>query len=437
MIDRISLNGCRYIVSDDRPLLEETCRLLSIPILWIRTRGRKFYLRLWGRYKGRRPQVSQVSRSVTPSAKRLIVVVAIGITVPSVTSVTPVTGQIDPISARSEPIVERCRGYSVTVPEHAENISPATKRLNALSQVSRCPCARARIYTRWNNITEYHKSIDDRIPSLARGIPQPLPRTSSYDPIPPRYAILSRTSPTPRYRSISSYLTVRYTTVRGLDCTPSKIFADPVSFSGDLRLPQTIKTAQFLLSKLLEHHSYDVGNHYVIRRFLSQVPVTYITRCGQLNLISPLRFLRHTAILDTLKTPLSRERALCHPYVQIRTTLPIRSSTDSDLQTKVRNFFCRDATHSTYDLCYVFDMDAEMGDVTNRYSSVEVDRVYSPSHPIRQGSGGDRSGSILLLRSARQVSRSQGELFQEVVPYSRLRSLGGQGDGRARRESVG
>ena len=51
MIDRISLNGCRYIVDESGSSIEDFCHRNKIPLAWIRYKWGKYYLRLWGRYK--------------------------------------------------------------------------------------------------------------------------------------------------------------------------------------------------------------------------------------------------------------------------------------------------------------------------------------------------------------------------------------------------
>ena len=53
VVDRISLNGKRYIAAEDRGSLEDFCRVTGIPEAWIRwsEKHKKHYLRLWGRYK--------------------------------------------------------------------------------------------------------------------------------------------------------------------------------------------------------------------------------------------------------------------------------------------------------------------------------------------------------------------------------------------------
>ena len=55
MINRISLNGCRYVVSTRISDLREYCRKYNIKDGWIRfsLKNNKYYLRLWGRYKHR------------------------------------------------------------------------------------------------------------------------------------------------------------------------------------------------------------------------------------------------------------------------------------------------------------------------------------------------------------------------------------------------
>jgi hypothetical protein len=51
MINRISLNGCRYIVSEDIKEVEKYCETHEINKKWIRFKHDKYYLKLWGRYK--------------------------------------------------------------------------------------------------------------------------------------------------------------------------------------------------------------------------------------------------------------------------------------------------------------------------------------------------------------------------------------------------
>jgi hypothetical protein len=52
MINRISINGKRYIVSLEQQEVEGFCNEHNIPKKWIRwsERFQKYYLRLWGRF---------------------------------------------------------------------------------------------------------------------------------------------------------------------------------------------------------------------------------------------------------------------------------------------------------------------------------------------------------------------------------------------------
>lgn len=54
MIDRVSINGCRYIATTERGALEDICDKKGIPQAWIRWHAAsgQWYLRLWGRWKG-------------------------------------------------------------------------------------------------------------------------------------------------------------------------------------------------------------------------------------------------------------------------------------------------------------------------------------------------------------------------------------------------
>lgn len=54
VIDRISINGKRYIASEDRAVLDSLCEKKGINKKWIRFSERhwKYYLRLWGRWMG-------------------------------------------------------------------------------------------------------------------------------------------------------------------------------------------------------------------------------------------------------------------------------------------------------------------------------------------------------------------------------------------------
>lgn len=51
IINRISLNGCRYIVSENKIDLEKFCDEHNINKKWIRFKKMKYYLRLWNSYK--------------------------------------------------------------------------------------------------------------------------------------------------------------------------------------------------------------------------------------------------------------------------------------------------------------------------------------------------------------------------------------------------
>ncbi len=51
MIDRISLNGCRYLITRDCGLLTDWCVEHNVPVKWIRKKRKWFYLRLWGTYR--------------------------------------------------------------------------------------------------------------------------------------------------------------------------------------------------------------------------------------------------------------------------------------------------------------------------------------------------------------------------------------------------
>jgi hypothetical protein len=51
MIDRCTMNKCRYLVSEDKAELIQYCADHGINPDWIRERDGKHYLRLWGRYK--------------------------------------------------------------------------------------------------------------------------------------------------------------------------------------------------------------------------------------------------------------------------------------------------------------------------------------------------------------------------------------------------
>ncbi len=53
MINRISINGCRYVIGN-RDELENFCKLKNISIEWIREKRGKLYLRLWGSYKNKK-----------------------------------------------------------------------------------------------------------------------------------------------------------------------------------------------------------------------------------------------------------------------------------------------------------------------------------------------------------------------------------------------
>ena len=53
MINRISLNGCRYVVSEWQIDLAVYCAEHKINPKWIRFKNGKFYLRLWGSYKNK------------------------------------------------------------------------------------------------------------------------------------------------------------------------------------------------------------------------------------------------------------------------------------------------------------------------------------------------------------------------------------------------
>ena len=49
--NRISLNGCRYVISENKTDLEKFCDERGINKKWIRFKKMKYYLRLWNRYK--------------------------------------------------------------------------------------------------------------------------------------------------------------------------------------------------------------------------------------------------------------------------------------------------------------------------------------------------------------------------------------------------
>ncbi len=51
LIDRVSINGKRYIASKDRDVIERFCEARCVPKDWIRYSDKhsKWYLRLWGR----------------------------------------------------------------------------------------------------------------------------------------------------------------------------------------------------------------------------------------------------------------------------------------------------------------------------------------------------------------------------------------------------
>lgn len=53
LIDRISINGKRYVASERKVVIENYCAVKNIPMRFIRfsERHQKYYLRLWGRYK--------------------------------------------------------------------------------------------------------------------------------------------------------------------------------------------------------------------------------------------------------------------------------------------------------------------------------------------------------------------------------------------------
>jgi hypothetical protein len=53
LIDRISLNGHRYIAAESRSVIERICEMKGIPQRFIRYSEKhgKYYLRLWGRWK--------------------------------------------------------------------------------------------------------------------------------------------------------------------------------------------------------------------------------------------------------------------------------------------------------------------------------------------------------------------------------------------------
>ena len=50
LVDRISLNGVRYIASDNEEVMKRVCEVLNVSTDWIRYSARhgKWYLRLWG-----------------------------------------------------------------------------------------------------------------------------------------------------------------------------------------------------------------------------------------------------------------------------------------------------------------------------------------------------------------------------------------------------
>ncbi|MFX0084342.1 MAG: hypothetical protein ACFFAU_01610 [Candidatus Hodarchaeota archaeon] len=50
MINRISINRCRYVVGTYDEV-KEYAKSHKIPVKWIRLKRGKYYLRLWGRYK--------------------------------------------------------------------------------------------------------------------------------------------------------------------------------------------------------------------------------------------------------------------------------------------------------------------------------------------------------------------------------------------------
>jgi len=55
MVNRISFNGCRYVVDENYDILFNFCKLHKINPKWIRYKEKyhKFYLRLWGSYKNK------------------------------------------------------------------------------------------------------------------------------------------------------------------------------------------------------------------------------------------------------------------------------------------------------------------------------------------------------------------------------------------------
>ncbi len=56
MINRISLNGCRYIVSESKKEIETFCNNCEINKKWIRFKNGKYYLRLWNSFKNKGKQ---------------------------------------------------------------------------------------------------------------------------------------------------------------------------------------------------------------------------------------------------------------------------------------------------------------------------------------------------------------------------------------------
>jgi hypothetical protein len=54
MINRISVNGHRYVISENIKDIESYCYNNTIPLTWIRAKNNKYYLKLWNYFKNKK-----------------------------------------------------------------------------------------------------------------------------------------------------------------------------------------------------------------------------------------------------------------------------------------------------------------------------------------------------------------------------------------------